>query len=100
MTGRIWRWRLRLAQYVAPNGADVHNPDDTACPWDRPILEAAEAYDLYRDDDGKVRLDVTEHVDDAEAAGWMERAVDPQGNAACRLTGFGERSLARLRRSR
>jgi hypothetical protein len=94
------RLRLRIAQAIAPMGADVHDPDDTACPDERAFLEAAEAYDLYPDADGRARLDVTDTAKYAEEAGWVALTTDYDGNAVYQLTGAGESQLARLRQGK
>lgn len=93
MTSRTWRWRLRLAQYVAPLGADVHNPDESACPNDRAVLEAAEAWDLSPDVDGRVRLDITDVVEDMAAAGWISLTSDHDDNPIYQIQSAGKRAL-------
>lgn len=94
---RWLRLRLRLAQAIAPAGADVHDPDETACPQDLPVLAAVEAYELYPDPDDRVRLDVTGTVRDAEWAGWISLVRDHDDCPVYALTGAGAATLARLR---
>ncbi len=89
--------RLRLARFIAPAGADVHDPDTTACPAERAVLEAAEQFDLYRDVAGRVHLDVSDTVKFVEERGWVEGVVDPFDNLVFRLTMPGEAELHRLR---
>jgi hypothetical protein len=92
---RIRRWRLTLAQAVAPVGVDVHDPDDTFCPTAQDILEAAFFSRLHADADGVVRMDVGPFVDEAVGAGLVVRKVE-DGCTWYELTGAGEQELAKL----
>ncbi len=96
MTSRMRRWRLRLAQTIAPHCADVHNPDESACPNDRVVLEAAEAWDLSPDADGRVRLDVTAVVDDMAAARWISLTSDHEDSPIYQIESAGKRALRRV----
>ncbi len=87
----IRRLRLWLAQLVAPAGSDVHDPDDTLCPGNQELLEAALYGDLRRGPDGGVLLDVTTAVDDLVDFEMLTNTPD-----GYRLTELGERELARL----
>lgn len=89
--------RLRLAQFVAPPGADVHDPDATACPSDRVVLEGVAAYELCPDSYGRALLDVTETAQYAEEAGWIQRTTDHDGIVLFQLTVAGEAELRRTR---
>lgn len=89
--------RLWLAQFIAPPGADIHDPDETACPAERAVLEAAEQFTLYSDDAGRVGLDVTDTVRFAVESGWLRLNTDPDGNRAYQLTELGESVLDRRR---
>jgi hypothetical protein len=89
-------WRLRLAQLVAPAGADVHDPDETGCPSDRVVLEAAAAWDLSPDKDGRVRLDVTDVADEMLELGWIALTTDHEDCAIYELMGPGRAELARM----
>jgi hypothetical protein len=91
--------RLRLAQAVAPLGADVHDPDDSACPGERTVLEAAEAYDLFPED-SRILADVTDTARYAEDVGWVEKTTDYDGNELYQLTEAGAAALGRLRHGR
>ena len=88
---RVRRLRLRLAHLIAPPGADVHDPDDTCCPSDRPLLGAVLWWRL-RFTDGQHWMDVDLSVHDALAAELIE--YNPDGYL--RLTGYGENELARM----
>ncbi len=88
--------RLRLARAIAPMGADVHNPDETACPSDRAVLEAAEDWALSLDG-ARVEADVTDAARYCEEVGWIEKVTDPEGNEMYRLTDAGAVALARVR---
>lgn len=89
---------LRLARLIAPSGADVHDPDTTSCPSERAVLEATEAYDLYPEPDGRVRLDVSAVAKDAQELGWIELTSDYDHNPVFQLTEAGVAELYRLRR--
>ena len=91
--------RLRLAQLLAPPGADVHDPDETACPSELAVLESVEAYDLWPDPDNRVRLDVTDTARYAEQVGWIRLTSDHEKNLVFQLTDAGEVALRRLRRA-
>jgi len=88
----VWRWRLRLAQLIAPPGADVHNPDDTCCPRDRDLLEAICFGWLRQGDRSTMWMDVTIALDEACAGGLVNRGKD----GPPWLTSHGEQELARL----
>jgi hypothetical protein len=91
------RWRvarLRLAQKIAPPGADVHDPDDTICPSLQGLLEAV-FWNRLQDDAGERRwLDVTDWLDELAAAGLVLEP-DDQGQEYL-LTRQGAQELARL----
>lgn len=95
----LWfRFRLWLAQTIAPAGVDVHDPDDTLCPEYQGILEAAlkcelRAYTAAGDD--LVLFDITETV--AELAGLhIIKRLSTSYDARYQLTAAGEKELARL----
>jgi hypothetical protein len=85
-------WRLRLAQFIAPPGADVHDPDDTCCPRDEGLLEEVFWDHLLIDAAGGMWMNVTADVHELEYA----ELVDHRGNGSRRLTAHGEQELARL----
>ena len=87
----IRRLRLWLASLIAPRGADVHDPDETACPSGQDVLTA-----IYRNElitQGRnVLLDVTSTVDEAYGAGLVVQ----HNNGTWTLTPAGGGQLARL----
>jgi hypothetical protein len=91
--------RLRIARLAAPAGADVHDPDATACASELVVLDAAEAWDLHLDPGGRVVADVTKVAEDAVAAGWIEQTTDYKGSPLYQLTAAGSAQQARLRRA-
>lgn len=88
--------RIRLARWIAPRWVDIHNPDTD--PWFemQPILEAAHAWELYDDADGKTRIDVTDLVDDAMNAGLIKVTSDCDDNLVYEPTDAGRRELSRI----
>lgn len=92
MKAWIRAWLLRLAQLVAPAGTDVHDPDDTACPHDLPILEAAQFGELRRDAGDRFMVNLTDLVQDMLSGDWFE----PTQYGDYALTVAGQRQLARL----
>jgi len=89
---RVRAWRLRLAQLVAPAGADVHDPDQSACPHDEALLEAAQFGQLRRDPDGRFMIDMSDLARDLVDGAWFQAAADGRYE----LTRAGQEQLARL----
>lgn len=87
---RIRRARLWLAGRIAPAGADVHDPDETACPWMQAILEEACWSGLRFDERDQFWMNVTDVVQ--EAHGWD--LVEYIAGGDVRLTDAGEQDLA------
>lgn len=83
--------RLRLAQWIAPPGVDVHDPDKTPCPQDRAILEAADAWMLYRCVDGEAHINVTDAVRAAVEDGLLRPTDAPDRHVFYGLTDEGYR---------
>lgn len=97
MREQIRAFRLRLAQAVAPAGADVHDPDETACPHAQEILEAAQFGRLHPDPTDPTRwlIDLTGGVHDLASARWIVLRGGEQGFQG-EITREGQEQLARL----
>lgn len=87
----IRRARLQLAGWIAPLGADVHDPDETACPWMQAILEETCWSGFNIDKHGRFWMNATDVVE--EAHNWD--LVEYIGRDV-HLTKAGERELARM----
>lgn len=86
----IRRARLWLAGRIAPRYTDVHDPDETACPWMQAVLEET-FWNSYRiDDQGRFWMNVTDAVQEAHDRDLVEYAAGGPW-----LTKAGERDLAR-----
>ncbi len=91
----VLRCRMRLARLVAPAGAEVHDPNETSCPHDQVVLEAALDGDLRPDDRERYMIDMGYEVADVADAGWIERHPDDPSKGY-QLSPAGEQELARL----
>ena len=81
--GRLW-----LAHLIAPAGADVHDPDETTCPWSKRLLEAV----FWRELESGSYLDVIDELADLAT----RNLINFDGDGAPYVTEAGDRELARL----
>ena len=92
LKARIREWRLWLARKIAPWGADIHDPDETACPVYLHALDGVFRGQV-EERDGKEWLDFTSELDEAYGRGLIVRDATTR---LWKLTAAGQRSLARL----
>jgi hypothetical protein len=101
---RVKQWRLWLAQRMAPPGADVHDPDETACLGYELPLSNVFFSRIQSNGRGRQFLDVTDDLDDLagyvvlEGGRWpgYYSVIDHDDTGRWMLTDAGERQLARM----
>jgi len=100
---RIRQWRLWLAQQIAPAGADVHDPDETACPGLELLLSGIFFGQILTHGD-RLYLDVTDDVDDLATMTVLVAGQRPSYDNVIHkdvdgwwsLTDAGEQELGRM----